>query len=62
VSLPPRAQAPVGIERSVSWAVLALAFRNREFDWRIPVGVAGVMLAVALILTYPPIFEAFAPD
>jgi hypothetical protein len=45
---------------AVSWAGLTLAFRNRELDWRIPLGVAGVLLGLAFILTFPPIFQAFA--
>jgi hypothetical protein len=46
----------------VAWVALAGAFRTREFDWKIPLGVAGVLLGIAFIVTFPPIFEAFASD
>ena len=47
---------------AVSWVVLTAAFRTREVDWKIPLGVAGVLLGLAFILTFPPIFEAFASE
>jgi len=47
---------------AVSWVALAGAFWKRELDWKIPLGVAGVLLGIAFILTFPPIFEAFASD
>lgn len=46
----------------VSWGGLHVALRNREVEWR-PVTIALIALvAVALVLTYPPFFQLFESD
>jgi cell division protein FtsW (lipid II flippase) len=47
---------------AVAWLVLAVAFRNREVNWRVPLLVVGVLLVIAFVFTFPPVFQAFAPD
>ena len=44
----------------VSWAALAAAVRRREVGWRIPLIVASVLVAAALVLTFPPVFQSVA--
>ncbi len=46
----------------VSWGGLHLALRRREVEWR-PVTVALIALvAIALVLTYPPFFQIFESE
>jgi hypothetical protein len=47
---------------AVSFVILAALFRNREVGWKIPITIAGVMLVLAFVFTFPPVFEAFAPE
>jgi hypothetical protein len=45
-----------------SFLVLGLWWRSRSFVLRTILIVAGVLVAVGLIFTFPPIFQAFASD
>jgi hypothetical protein len=46
----------------VSWGGLHMALRNREVEWR-PVTIALIALvAIGLILTFPPFFQLFESD
>jgi hypothetical protein len=45
-----------------SWAILAVALRNRRMNLRAVTVVAGVLLALALVGTFSPFFELFKPD
>jgi hypothetical protein len=45
-----------------SWGGLHLGLRDREIDWK-PVIIATIALvAVALVLTFPPFFQLFKND
>ena len=43
----------------VSWGGLHLALRDREVAWRTALTVTIVLLAIALVLTFPPFFQLF---
>jgi hypothetical protein len=45
-----------------SFLVLGLWWRHRSFVLRTILIAAGVLVAVGLIFTFPPIFQAFASD
>jgi hypothetical protein len=46
----------------VSWGGLHMALRDREVEWR-PVTIALIALvAVGLVLTFPPFFQLFESD
>jgi hypothetical protein len=46
----------------VSWGGLYMAFREREVEWR-PVTIALIALvAIGLVLTFPPFFQLFESD
>jgi len=46
----------------VSWAVLALVLRRRDVSLGGVAVVTGILLAIALVGTFSPFFELFAPD
>ena len=45
----------------VSWAVLAYLWRGREMKFNRVFVVTLILLALGFALTFPPIFEVFAP-
>lgn len=46
----------------VSWGGLHMALRDREVEWR-PVTIALIALvAIGLVLTFPPFFQLFESD
>jgi hypothetical protein len=45
----------------VSFVGFGLAWRGREVNLRTVLIVSGVLLALGFALTFPPIFEVFAP-
>lgn len=46
----------------VSWGGLHMALRDREVEWR-PVTIALMALvAISLVLTFPPFFQLFKSD
>ena len=45
----------------VSFIGFGLAWRGREVNLRTVLIVSGILLALGFALTFPPIFEAFAP-
>ena len=46
----------------VSWGVLGAVLRRRDVDLNKIALIAGVLLALALIGTFAPFFEMFAPE
>lgn len=46
----------------VSWGALHLALRDRQIPWRTAIVATVVLIAIALVLTFPPFFEAFESD
>jgi hypothetical protein len=46
----------------LSWAGLHLALRDREVDWRPAIAALLVLLAIGLVLTFPPFFQLFASE
>ena len=46
----------------ISFVGLALAWRGREVNLRTVLIASGVLLALGFALTFPPIFDAFAPE
>ncbi|HEX8690243.1 MAG TPA: hypothetical protein VF729_08360 [Solirubrobacterales bacterium] len=46
----------------LSWGGLHVALRDREVDWRPAIGVFLVLLAAALVLTFPPFFQIFKSE
>ena len=46
----------------ISWAVLALVLRRRDVSLGGVAVVTGILLAIALVGTFSPFFELFAPD
>jgi hypothetical protein len=45
-----------------SWAILGAALRRREVDLKKVAIVTAVLIGLALIGTFSPFFEAFAPE
>jgi hypothetical protein len=45
-----------------SWGALHAALRDRQVEWRTVIGATIVLLAIALVLTFPPFFEAFESE
>ena len=45
----------------VSWLILGLLWRGKEVNLRTVTIVSMVLLAIGFLLTFPPIFELFAP-
>jgi hypothetical protein len=45
-----------------SWGALYAALRHRQFEWRTVIGAMIVLLAFALLFTFPPFFEAFESE
>ena len=45
----------------VSFAGFGLAWRGREINLRTVMIASGILLALGFALTFPPIFEVFAP-
>ncbi len=45
-----------------SWGVLHVALKERELAWRPVIAAAIVLIAVALVLTFPPFFQLFETD
>ena len=46
----------------LSWAVLTVALRGRDVNLRTVLLISGIMLALGLLFTFPPFFQAFAPS
>lgn len=46
----------------LGWGGLHLAIRDREVDWRPAIAALLVLLAVGLVLTFPPFFQLFASE
>jgi hypothetical protein len=46
----------------LSWGGLHLALRDREVDWRLAITALLVLLAIGLVLTFPPFFQLFASE
>jgi len=45
-----------------SWGILTLLLRRREVDLTKVIAVSAVLVALALIGTFAPFFELFAPE
>ncbi len=45
----------------ISFVGFGLAWRGREVNLRAVLGISGVLLALGIALTFPPIFDVFAP-
>jgi hypothetical protein len=45
-----------------SWGALYAALRDRQVEWRLAIGATIVLLAFALLFTFPPFFEAFESE
>ncbi len=45
----------------IAWIALHSAWQGRNVDFRRSLTWAFVLLAVGFLLTFPPVFEAFAP-
>ncbi len=45
-----------------SFVILGLWWRNRSFALKTILLAAGILVAVGLLFTFPPIFQAFASD
>jgi hypothetical protein len=46
----------------IVWGGLHAALRERDFAWRPVIAATVVLLAIALVLTFPPFFEAFESE
>lgn len=46
----------------LSWAGLYAGLRERDLPWRPLVVATVVLLAIAVVLTYPPFFTSFASE
>jgi hypothetical protein len=46
----------------VSWGGLHMALRDREVDWRSVTIALVALVAVSLVLTFPPFFQLFESD
>ena len=46
----------------VSWGGLYAGLRNREIAWRPLIIATIVLVAIALVMTYPPFFTSFASE
>lgn len=46
----------------ISWGGLHAALRDREIAWKPAIVATIVLVAIALVLTYPPFFQAFASE
>jgi hypothetical protein len=44
---------------ALTWLVLALVFRDRNPRFRTVVWIAGILLAVGFVMTFPTFFQAF---
>ncbi len=45
----------------LSWLVLHLVWRGKNVNFQRAATIAFVLLAIGLLLTFPPIFDLFAP-
>ena len=45
-----------------SFLILGLWWRNKSFALRSVLVVAGILVVLGLLFTFPPIFQAFASD
>lgn len=45
-----------------SWGGLHAALRHREIEWRPLIATTIVLIAIALVLTFPPFFQLFKSD
>jgi hypothetical protein len=46
---------------AVSWVVLHLLWRGKEVNFGRVFGAALVLVALGFLLTFPPVFDVFAP-
>jgi len=46
----------------LSWGGIHMALREREVEWRPVITTTIVMVAIALLLTFPPFFQLFKSD
>lgn len=45
----------------IAWVVMGFLWRNKEMSLRTPIIISLVLVALGFVLTFPPVFEAFAP-
>jgi len=43
-----------------SWAALHVALKNRDLSWKISLQASAVLIALGVLLTFPPFFQMFA--
>ncbi|MGH2583211.1 MAG: hypothetical protein ACRDFQ_10005 [Anaerolineales bacterium] len=43
----------------ISWAILGSIWKDKNYDFNRVFNITIVLLAIGLLLTFPPIFEAF---
>jgi hypothetical protein len=46
----------------LSWGGLHLVLRDRDLDWRPAITALLLLLAIGLVLTFPPFFQLFANE
>lgn len=46
----------------LSWGGLHVALRDRELPWRVAIATFLVLLAIGLLLTFPPFFQLFKSE
>ena len=46
----------------IVWGVLHGAWRNKEVSWRLAWTLTLVLVGIGFVLTFPPVFLAFAPE
>jgi hypothetical protein len=46
---------------AISWVVLHVVWRGKEVNFGRIFGVALILVAAGFILTFPPVFDVFAP-
>jgi hypothetical protein len=46
----------------MAWGVLHGAWRSKEVSWRMAWKLTLVLVGIGFVLTFPPVFLAFAPE
>jgi hypothetical protein len=46
----------------LAWGVLHGAWRSKEVSWRMAWTLTLVLVGIGFVLTFPPVFLAFAPE
>jgi hypothetical protein len=44
------------------WTALHRAWRSKEVSWKMAWTLTLVLVGIGLVLTFPPVFLAFAPE